>query len=319
MRRFRFGTTMLAGELGNRAEVCRTIEEQGYDVLLAADHLGMPSPFVRLAAAAASTRLRLGTYVLNNEFWNPALLAREVATLDQVSGGRFELGLGSGHMKSEFDDAGVPWLPHAERTANLAASLEELERRLSEGGQEPRPLQRPRPPVLIGGHGPATLTMAAERADIVGFSGLTQRRRRRMGEFAVADSAETLRRVELVRERAAGREYESSVLVQTVVVTDDVEATAARLREQAGPGVLPEGEPLWENPYVLMGTPRGIADALLERRDRYGFSYVVTHASCRDALAEAIPLVRAAEGQGAETPRGTGGPWPKRCPGRTTG
>ncbi len=288
---------MLTEEPGDWADVCRTVEEQGFDVLLAADHLGAASPFVRLATAAATTsRLRLGTYVLNNEFWNPALLAREVATLDQVSGGRFELGLGSGHMKSEFDDAGIPWLPHAERTANLAASLDELDRRLAEGGQEPQPVQRPRPPLLIGGHGPATLTMAAERADTVGFSGLTQRRRRRLGEFSVADSAETLRRVELVRERAAGRGYESSVLIQMVAVTDDVEATAARILEQAGPGTFSEEEPLWENPYLLMGTPQGIADTLLERRDRYGFSHVVTQAPYRDALAEVIPLVRAAEG-----------------------
>ncbi|NKY99798.1 TIGR03621 family F420-dependent LLM class oxidoreductase [Nocardiopsis alborubida] len=297
MRRFRFGTNMLADEPGDWADVCRAVEAQGFDVLLAPDHLGMASPFVRLAAAAAVTsRLRLGTYVLNNEFWNPALLAREAATLDQVSGGRFELGLGSGHMKSEFDDAGILWRPHAERTANLVAALDELDRRLAEGGQEPRPVQSPRPPLLIGGHGPATLTMAAERADIVGFSGLTQRRRRRLGEFSVADSAETLRRVELVRERAAGRGYESSVLVQMVAVTDDVEATTARILEQAGPGVFPEGEPVWENPYVLIGTPREIADRILERRERYGFSYVVTQAPYRDALAEAIPLVRAQEG-----------------------
>ena len=298
MTPFRFGINTARIDLESWAEDSRTAEEQGFDVLLAPDHLGSASPFVQLAVSAAVTdRIRLGTYVLNNEFWNPALLAREVATLDRLSGGRFELGLGSGHMKSEFEDAGIPWLPHADRTANLEASLEELDRRLTEGGQEPQPLQRPRPPLMIGGHGPKTLRMAAERADIVAFSGLTQVRGEKMGVFGVAGADETRQRVELVREAAGVRAdgIESSVLVQTVVLTDDAEKAAAEIAEKLGADRLPQGESLLDCPYLLVGTAQEMADTLLRRREEYGFTHVVTHGPFRDALAEVIPLVRAAE------------------------
>ena len=109
MRPFRFGVNAPLASSAPWADTCRTIEEEGFDLLLCPDHLGAPSPFAYLGAAAReTTRLRLGTYVLNNEFWNPALLAREAATVDLLSGGRLELGLGAGHMKSEFDDAGIP-------------------------------------------------------------------------------------------------------------------------------------------------------------------------------------------------------------------
>lgn len=296
MRTFRFGVNSLSSEAADWAESCRVAEEQGYDVLLAPDHLGGDSPFGLLTAAAlATSRLRLGTYVLNNEFWNSALLAREAATLDRISGGRLELGLGAGHMKSEFDDAGIPWRPHSERVARLASSLDELDRRLREGGQEPQPVQRPRPPLLVGGHGPSTLTLAAERADIVAFSGLTQRPKHAYGVFDVAGVEQTLERVELVRAAAGGRDYESSVLIQMVQVTDDVERTAEEIRAQLGEVAVSGEEPLWENPYLLIGTPEEMARTLLARRDRFGFTHVVTHNPFRDALAQVIPLVRELE------------------------
>lgn len=309
MRTFRFGVNTLPTAHSTAAptptspwaESCRTTEEQGFDVLLAPDHLGSAAPFPALAAAAAvTTRLRLGTYVLNNEFWNPALLTREAATLDRLSGGRFELGLGSGHMKSEFEDAGIPWRPHADRTANLEATLDELDRRLTEGGQEPQPVQRPRPPLLIGGHGPATLALAARRADIVAFSGASQTRGRKMGVFTMAGAAETRQRVDLVREAAGERadRIESGVLVQAVIVTDDAGKAVAEIVERVGGELLPRGESLLDCPYLLVGTPREMADTLLRRRAEFGFTHVVTHGPFRDALAEVIPLVRAAEAAG---------------------
>lgn len=293
MRPFRFGVNALLKDPATWAEICRSTEEEGFDLLLCPDHLGAPSPFAFLAAAAReTTRLRLGTYVLNNEFWNPALLAREAATVDLVSGGRLELGLGAGHMKSEFDDAGIPWRPHAERVARLERSLAELDTRLREGGQEPAPVQRPRPPFLVGGHGPATLDLAARWGETVAFSGLTQRPDAEPGQFTLAGSAQTLERVECVCAATGGRSPEFSVLLQAVKVTDDVEAAAAELVEVFGAEAVPEDEPLWENPYVLLGTPEEMARTLRERRDRFGFTHVVTHAPFRAGLARVIPLLR---------------------------
>lgn len=296
MHSFRFGVNTLPPDEGpSWSEFCRSTEAQGFDLLLCPDHLGAPAPFAALAAAAEVTeRVRLGTYVLNNEFWNPALLAREVATLDRLSGGRFELGLGVGHKKAEFDDAGIPWRPHPDRVQNLTATLDQLDRRLADGGQQPQPVQRPRPPILIGGHGSATLTLAAQRADIIGFTGASQLRGRPLGTFRLADSAETSQRVELARSVAGERadDLELGVLIQWVEVTDNVERTAADLLERFGSETVPDSEPLWQNPYLLMGTPDEMAQTLIERRDRFGFTHIVTHGASRDGLARVIEAIR---------------------------
>lgn len=298
MRRFRFGVNFRAAQIGDWPEECRRTEAMGFDTVAAPDHLGHPSPFAMLAAAAASTaRLRLGTLVLNNEFWNPALLAREAATVDRLSGGRLELGLGLGHMKAEFEEAGIPWRGHAERLAALESSLDALEDRFA--GQEPAPVQRPRPPVLIGGHGPATLRLAARRADIVGFGGLVQRRGARMGVFDMDGPGEVLRRVDLVREEAGDRaaDLEFNVLVQAVAVTGDAGKEAARLAGIYGAGGLDTAEKVMASPFVLVGTAGEIADELLAARERYGFSYVTAHGESREALAQVIPRVREAAGE----------------------
>jgi hypothetical protein len=107
MRAFRFSFNMFGLTTARAfAELCREGERLGYDSVLAADHLGLPAPFPLLVAAAQATeRMRVGTLVLNAGFWNPALLAREIATADILTDGRLEIGLGSGHMKSEFDAA----------------------------------------------------------------------------------------------------------------------------------------------------------------------------------------------------------------------
>jgi alkanesulfonate monooxygenase SsuD/methylene tetrahydromethanopterin reductase-like flavin-dependent oxidoreductase (luciferase family) len=105
----------------------------GYDTLFAADHLGSYAPFQMVVAAAqATSRIRLGTLVLNVPFWNPALLAREIATADILTDGRLEVGLGSGHMKWEFDAAGIPW-------EGFGARAERLEQAIEDGGRDRRP------------------------------------------------------------------------------------------------------------------------------------------------------------------------------------
>lgn len=295
MTRFRFGVNFRSADIDAWPDFCRGVEEQGYDVVLAPDHLGAPSPFAMLAAAAVATsRLRLGTYVVNNEFWNPALLAREAATVDRLSGGRLELGLGAGHTKSEFTRAGLEWREHPERVERLERSIAELDRFFAEDGQQPLPRQVPRPPLLIGGHGERTLRVAARHADIIGFTGLTQIRGRRLGTFRVAGVEETLRRVDLVRRAAGNRadHLEFGALIQAVVVTDDAEREAAELIEsfsEAGVGSVRE---LLDNPFVLLGTPEEIAALIVARREAYGFTYLATHGPFRDDLAQAIPLVR---------------------------
>src|ERR1700709_1520684 len=108
MGKFRFGVSLWS--IGGRAQwmgKCRRAEEIGYDVITVPDHLGRPSPFPALSVAATVTeRLRRGPLVMNVPFYNPTLFARDVATTVQLTGDRLDLGLGAGHMKREFDDAG---------------------------------------------------------------------------------------------------------------------------------------------------------------------------------------------------------------------
>ncbi|MFD0775493.1 TIGR03621 family F420-dependent LLM class oxidoreductase [Streptomonospora algeriensis] len=310
MRKFRFGFSGRQDDIDRWMQVCRSAEEAGYDSVQVPDHLGAASPFALLAAAAAVTsRLRLGTLVLNNEFWNPALLAREAATVDRVSGGRLELGLGAGHMKSEFEAAGIPWRSHAERMERLERSIGELDRLFAEDGQEPLPHQVPRPPLLIGAHGDRGLELAARHADIVGFSGLSQIKGARMGNFRVADLEETRRRVDFVRTQAGQRAdaLEFNLLVQVVIVTDDAEKSAAEMAEAHAANGLDTARKVLDVPYVLIGTPAEIAAELIAHREEFGFSYVTTHGPYREALSEVIPVVRDEAGETAASDRSAAG------------
>ena len=188
MRPFRFGVNMrTVASAAGWADRARTLEALGYSTLCLPDHLApMLSPLPALAVAAAATRrLRVGTMVLNNDFRHPTVLAREAATLDLLSDGRLELGIGAGHMKSEYDEAGLSFDRGGVRVARLSEAVLVLKRlfdgepvtfdgrhyRVTGHTIHPRPVQRPRPPIFIGGNGPRLLTLAAAEADIVGFSG----------------------------------------------------------------------------------------------------------------------------------------------------
>lgn len=285
MREFRFGVNV--GDGGGWLDFCRQAERLGFDVLLAPDHLGSTAPFPMLAAAAAVTeRVRLGTYVVNVPFWNSALLAREFATVDQLSGGRAEVGLGSGHMKSEFDAAGIPWEPFDARADRLAATVDDLDRLFTE--QEPLPVQRPRPPLLIGGTSDRLLRLAAERADIVGYGGVFQVKGAPPGTFRLATAAELDERVAFFRAHAGSRagDMEAGLLVQRVAITDD------RRGYVEGLGLTTPVDELLATPTLLVGTPAELVEQLHGMRERYGISYVVTHRPSADALAEVIRLLR---------------------------
>lgn len=140
-------------------------------MILVPDHLGMVAPFPALVAAAEATeRPRLGTFVLNAGFWNPTLLAREVATTDALTGGRLELGLGTGYVRAEHDTAGLPYGSPRERVDHLLRTVEELDRLLGSAEQQPQPMQK-RVPLLIGANGDRMLRLTAEHADIAAFTG----------------------------------------------------------------------------------------------------------------------------------------------------
>jgi len=298
MTTVRFGVS-LAGLPDGPAllAAARTAEREGFDAVTVADHLGHTAPFAVLAAAAAVTsRIRLRTYVLDAYFWNPALLAREVATVDLLSGGRLELGMGAGHMRHEHVDAGLPFPPVDERWAHTAAVLTEVRRRLADANHVPAAVQHP-VPVMVAGMGERALRVAAEHADVVGLAGALQVPGRPSGTFTLTGTATTDERVGLVREVAAahGRAPELDVLLQQVVLDADPEETAtvaAREAAQHGMDWLTP-ELLLDTPFVLFAASAEDAAAELARRERrWGVRSWSTHAPWGPALARVAAASR---------------------------
>lgn len=267
-------------------EVVRRAEHLGCDVVAAPDHLGAPDPFAVLAAAAQVTqRMRLRTYVLNVGFWNPALLARAAATTDLLSDGRLELGLGAGHMRSEHEQAGLPWRNHRARVDQMEHTLIETRRRLSTPDHEPRPAQS-RVPMVVGAMTSPGLSVAARHADIVAFSGLLQIPGASPGSFIVASAAQTRERVRDVRDQAAGRDYRSDALLQVIRLGADPKAMAESLADEWG-GI--SAEQLLDTPFVLLAQdPSHAAAILAQRREDFGFDSFMTHEPNLEALGKVI-------------------------------
>ena len=186
LRPFRFGVSVHGSK--SRAEwigVARQAEVLGYSTLLIPDHLGdqlSPIPAL-LAAAEATSTLRVGSLVFDNDFRHPVMLAKEAATLDVLSGGRLELGLGAGWMKPEYERAGIPFERASVRIEKMEEAIQIVKGLFADGpldfagqyytitGLEgfPKPVQRPHPPLHIGGGGQRLLSIAAREADIIGF------------------------------------------------------------------------------------------------------------------------------------------------------
>jgi|tagenome__1003787_1003787.scaffolds.fasta_scaffold20462653_1 probable F420-dependent oxidoreductase len=295
----RFGVSLAGWSDGPALlAAARTAEAAGFDVVTVADHLGHPAPFAVLSAAAAvTTRVRLRTYTLDAYFWNPALLAREAATLDLLSGGRLELGIGAGHMRHEHADAGLPFPSVAQRWVHSAGVIADVRRRLADDDHQPAPVQRP-VPMMVAAMGATGLRVAAEHADIVGLAGGLQMPGRPAGALILADSATTDERVALVREVAAahGRAPQLDALLQQVVVdTDPEKAATEAAREAAAHGMdwfTPEL--LLDSPFVLFAATPEDAAAELERRAlRWGVRSWSTHAPWGPALAQVAAATRA--------------------------
>jgi probable F420-dependent oxidoreductase len=310
---FRFSTNIFG--LESRADFvayCRRVEELGYDTLFAPDHLGSIAPFQMLVAAAeATSRLRLGTLVLNVPFWNAALLAREIVTADILTEGRLEVGLGAGYEKWEFDEAAIAWEGFRARAQRLEATIEEIARILAAGGYEQRrarderlgrspllPVQKGGfggfgPPLLVAGMGERVLRIAARRADIIGIAGLKQLTGGPPGAAQMCTAEETDELVRFTRSEAGDRAdaLEWNVLVQVVKVTDDRRAVAGEMARKEDE-TLSAAEIL-ATPFLLIGTVDEIAAQILRNRDRYGFTYYTVHDPFAEELAPVIERVRA--------------------------
>lgn len=303
MRPFRFGLQTTTGQEVDIVDTGRRAEATGFDVMLASDHVGPGrAPLPMLAAVAATTTtLRLGTLVLNADMRNPVQLAWDVTTIDHLSGGRFELGLGAGHSPHEYAETGIELRPAAVRKAAMAEQVEIIRRLLDgetvdwdgehhrlAGAHVDRAVQQ-RLPILVGGNGDALLSHAARHADIIGLQGLGRTREdgHRHDVKWGADHLDA--QVACIRAAAGDRadELELNALVQVVVVTDDAAGATDELCAR-NDGLDPVD--LAQTPYVLIGSVNQIVEKLYRCRERWGISYFVVRAL--DAFAPVIAAAR---------------------------
>jgi probable F420-dependent oxidoreductase len=290
-RAFRFGVALRAAASRREwMDKCRTAEDLGYATIAIIDHLGMPAPFPALMLAAEATeRARLGTYVLNANFYNPTLIAREAATTDLLIDGRLELGLGTGHTKEEFDAAGLVYPTGAARVEHLERMVSELQRPFSDPIAEPRPAKRP--PLLIGGRGDRVLRLAAAHADIISFSGAATSQHG-AGRFPLLGGAAVMdERVAYARAALGNRigAVELNIVAPAVALTTERHATLESVQYLA-PSLTVEERA--EVPGLLVGTAQQIADKLKHNRERYGVSYITVLDHSLQAMAPIIELLR---------------------------
>lgn len=302
-RPFRFGVQ--ASSAPTRAawtDLARRVEANGYSVLTMPDHFTeqlAPVPAL-MAAADATTTLRVGALVWDNDYKHPVVLAKELATMDVLSDGRLEIGIGAGWMISDYEQAGMPYDRAGVRIDRFVEGLAVMKGAMAEGAFShdgthytikgynglPKPVQAPCPPILIGGGGKRVLSIAAREADIVGINGTMHAGV--IGPDAIATmTAEAVDdKVAIVREAAGERmsAIEMNVRVFMVQVTDD---RAGRV-DMLAKAMQVEPRMVEQTPFALVGPPSQLVDDLLERRERWGFSYIIVGADDIESFAPVV-------------------------------
>lgn len=305
-RQFRFAAQLSKApeaKASSWAAQARKAEDLGYSAILMPDHFDdQLAPMPALAAVAAATaRIKIGALVFDNDYRHPLMLAKEAATLDLLSDGRLELGVGAGWMKSDYDQSGISYDPPLLRVERFEEGVRILKGLLESDGpfsfsgkyytvtghtSTPRPVQTPRPPLIIGGGGKRVLSFAAKEAEIVGIN--VNLRAGMVGPEAAADATPdaTRRKVAWVREAAGDRfgDIELNTLVGFVVITDEPEKVLEPMA--SGFGIDPADAP--HVPLALVGPVEAIEEELHWRREEYGFSYFAVQADAWEALGPVV-------------------------------
>lgn len=301
--KFRFGIQISnAGSAAEWAEKAKQMEDLGYSTLFIPDHFNdqlAPIPAMMAAADATST-LRVGTLVLDNDYRHPLVLAKELATIDVLSGGRLEIGLGAGWMKTDYAASGIPYDRPGIRVERFKEGLQIIKGLLSEGpfsfsgkyytiGEHegtPKPIQQPHPPILVGGGGKKVLSIAAQEADIIGINFSLAEGEVNPTVAATGSAEETHKRIGYVREAAGDRMDDLEMNVMTFIsqITDD----AAGMAERVSAGFGLSAEEVMGSPHVLIGSTEQIEDTIIRRREEFGFSYVTFSSDVIEAMAPVV-------------------------------
>ena len=302
---FRFGIQVSkADTAAGWAELARRAEGNGFSVLTMPDHFDdqlAPVPAL-MAAAAATTSLRVGALVFDNDYKHPVVLAKELATIDVLSEGRLEIGLGAGWMISDYEQAGMPYDAAGVRIDRFVEGVRIIRGLLgpepfSFTGQHytisgmnglPKPVQA-RPPLLIGGGGKRVLGIAAREADIVGIN--PSMHAGKIGPEAIAgmspDSVDD--KIAIARAAAGDRVGDIEWNVRSFLVNVTADAAAGRAAREGMAKALGVDQAWLEaSPFALIGPPEELAARLIERRERWGFSYVIVGGADVDSFAPVV-------------------------------
>ena len=309
-RPFRFGVInerMQTASAWN-ADARRT-EQLGYSTFLIRDHF-VPdhfgdqfAPFSALMAAASVTKtMRVGSLVIDNDYRHPLVLAKEAATLDLLSGGRFELALGAGFLKTEYDKAGVTFDSAGVRISRLAEALEVLKGLLAEGpvtfrGQHyridglrgyPQPVQRPHPPIHIGAGSKRMLMLAGREANTVGLLNSSTRTGTLIDDPVERLADTVAQKLAWVREGAGERfpEIELSMTMAVVVTDDRRQAAETLIRARDWNTITPAQ--VFDMPSIFIGSIGEICELMEARRERFGISYYIVPDRLRDTMAPVV-------------------------------
>ena len=304
-RTFRFGVIAKNPRSGPEfAEHARRVESQGYSTFFMPDHFVdhplAPMPGIAFVAAATET-LRVGTLVLGNDYKHPVVLATEAATVDVLSGGRLELGLGAGWMTADYERSGIDLDPASVRISRLDEALSVVKGLMGPEpftfhGQhyqvdaldgEPKPVQQPHPPIIVGGGGPKVLAVAAKHAQIVGINANLQHGTPEHPDTVRSlSAAATDEKLARLREAAGDRfdDLEIQTLTGFVHVTDDRAAIASGMAAAFDV----DTDVALETPAALVGTIDEMCAELEARRERWQMSYVVVPEEFSDVFAPVV-------------------------------
>jgi len=287
---FRFGVQLTSpGDASFWTDQARKIESLGYDTATMPDHFdGQLAPMPALQAILdCTTTLRAGALVFDNDYKHPVVLAKELATMDVLSDGRVEIGLGAGWMMSDYEQMGMQYDRPGIRVDRFVEGLAVIKGAMAAGpfsfqGDHytisnydglPKPVQAPCPPILIGGGGKRVLSIAARQADIVGVNASLHAGVVGPEAIATMTAESTVEKVQIVADAAGDRldHIEMNIRAFFVSVTDDRVSQIKAMAEMIGvdPAMVEA------SPFALIGSPAKIVEDLLARRERYGFSYVI--------------------------------------------
>ena len=306
-RTFRFGVQAGAAAASEDwVALARKTEDLGYDTLVVEDHFDdslAPIPAM-LAAASATTSLRVSTHVFCNDYKHPLVLAKEVATLDVLTDGRVEFGLGAGWKNSDYAASGITKDPAGTRIARLEEAVTIIKglwgpdpvTQVGEHYQvtaavgHPRPVQQPHPPILLGGGGRKMLSLAGRQADIVGVAPAAVTGEIDAESARTATPAATDAKLEWIRAAAGDRfdDLELNVLLFAAMIGPDRQSNAETI---AALFDIPVDDAL-ASPHLCFGSVEEICDDLEARRERWGLSYVTFPGEALEAAAPIVDRLR---------------------------